>query len=129
MKHVVVDGVQLVYEEDGFGEPVVFIHGVLISDAFRPLLGERVLTDRYRLVSYHRRGYRDDDKQPQAEPGLGQLPEETGQVERTEELRPGQPGPPNGHDDRHPPGQQGGEEGAAQDQETAENGRGVGPGP
>src|SRR5262245_50124427 len=57
MKHAVVDGIQFVYEEVGSGEPVVFIHGVLIADAFQPLLGERVLADGYRLIGYHRRGY------------------------------------------------------------------------
>lgn len=65
MKQAVVDGVQLVYEEVGSGEPVVFIHGVLIADAFRPLLDERVLIDRYRLVGYHRRGYRDSSRSRQ----------------------------------------------------------------
>jgi pimeloyl-ACP methyl ester carboxylesterase len=58
MKQAVADGVEFAYEEVGSGEPVVFIHGVLIADAFRPLLHDPVLTAHYRLVSYHRRGYR-----------------------------------------------------------------------
>ena len=33
------------------------IHGALIADAFAPLLAEPVLTTRYRLIHYHRRGY------------------------------------------------------------------------
>jgi pimeloyl-ACP methyl ester carboxylesterase len=41
----------------GAGEPVVFIHGALIADTFRPLLAEPGLADRYRLIHYHRRGY------------------------------------------------------------------------
>ena len=39
------------------GEPVVCIHGAFIAHAFRPLFSERSLADRYRLISYHRRGY------------------------------------------------------------------------
>ena len=47
----------LVFEDNGSGEPVVFIHGALIPDIFRPLLAEPVIAGRYRLISYHRRGY------------------------------------------------------------------------
>jgi pimeloyl-ACP methyl ester carboxylesterase len=47
----------LEYEVLGAGEPVVFIHGALIADSFRPLLTQPVLADRYRLINYHRRGY------------------------------------------------------------------------
>jgi pimeloyl-ACP methyl ester carboxylesterase len=53
----VIDGIALEYRDSGAGEPVVFIHGAFIADAFRPLLAERVLADGYRLISYHRRGY------------------------------------------------------------------------
>jgi pimeloyl-ACP methyl ester carboxylesterase len=53
----VVDGVTLEYEESGVGEPVVFIHGVLIADSFRPLRLDFGQVDRYRLITYHRRGY------------------------------------------------------------------------
>jgi pimeloyl-ACP methyl ester carboxylesterase len=51
------DGVVLEYEDCGAGEPVVCIHGAFIVDVFRPLLWERGLADRYRLIGYHRRGY------------------------------------------------------------------------
>ncbi len=57
MDRAVIDGIELEYEDEGVGEPVVFIHGALIADAFRPLLSEAALAERYRLVSYHRRGY------------------------------------------------------------------------
>ena len=40
MKRAGVDGMTLEYEVSGSGEPVVFIHGVLIADTFRPLLTE-----------------------------------------------------------------------------------------
>jgi hypothetical protein len=43
-------------ETVGAGEPVLFIHGALIADAFRPLLAEASLSG-YRLVHPHRRGY------------------------------------------------------------------------
>jgi pimeloyl-ACP methyl ester carboxylesterase len=52
-----VDGVTLEYEVSGTGEPVVFIHGALIADSFRPLLSESALARGYRLITYHRRGY------------------------------------------------------------------------
>jgi pimeloyl-ACP methyl ester carboxylesterase len=48
--------VRLLTQTVGSGEPVVFIHGALIADAFRPLLAERSLAH-HRLVHYHRRGY------------------------------------------------------------------------
>jgi pimeloyl-ACP methyl ester carboxylesterase len=57
VERAVVDGITLEYEVAGSGEPVVFIHGVLIADAFRPLLVEARLAGRHRLITYHRRGY------------------------------------------------------------------------
>lgn len=61
-----IDGVGLEYEDSGTGEPVVFIHGAFIADAFRPLLSEPALAERFRLISYHRRGY--GGSTPAAEP-------------------------------------------------------------
>jgi pimeloyl-ACP methyl ester carboxylesterase len=57
VERATVDGVVLEYEIVGVGEPVVLIHGVLIADAFRPLMAEESLIGRYRLIGYHRRGY------------------------------------------------------------------------
>jgi pimeloyl-ACP methyl ester carboxylesterase len=57
MERVSVDGAELEMAVQGTGEPVVLIHGVLIADAFTPLLTEPVLSGRYRLIHYHRRGY------------------------------------------------------------------------
>lgn len=54
-----IDGVTLEYRMEGDGEPVLLIHGALIADAFRPLLAEPTLTERYRLIAYRRRGYGD----------------------------------------------------------------------
>ena len=57
MDKVVIDGLTLEFEIRGAGEPVVFIHGALIADAFRPMLAEPSLAKGYQLVLYHRRGY------------------------------------------------------------------------
>ncbi len=57
MERAIVDGITLEYRVAGAGEPVVTIHGSFIADAFWPLLADPVLTDRYRLIAYRRRGY------------------------------------------------------------------------
>src|SRR5262249_42946126 len=51
------EGVELEYEIRGTGEPVVLVHAGLLADWFTPLLEEPALTDRYRVLSYHRIGY------------------------------------------------------------------------
>jgi pimeloyl-ACP methyl ester carboxylesterase len=51
-----LDGIGLEYETRGSGEPVVLIHPGYFADWFAPLLDEPVLTDHYRVVSYHRVG-------------------------------------------------------------------------
>ena len=43
MDRALIDGVTLEYEDSGRGEPVVFIHGAFIAEAFRPLLSQRGL--------------------------------------------------------------------------------------
>ncbi len=57
MRRVRVDGAELEYDDQGSGEPVVLIHGSIIADAFAPLLKEPSLTEHYRVISYHRRGF------------------------------------------------------------------------
>lgn len=57
MQQVAVNGAVLEFEVAGTGEPVLLIHGTPIAEAFRPLLSERVLLQRFRLIHYHRRGY------------------------------------------------------------------------
>jgi pimeloyl-ACP methyl ester carboxylesterase len=54
---VPVDGGKLEYEVQGRGEPVLLIHGSILADAFTPLLAQPTLTDHYRLIHYHRRGF------------------------------------------------------------------------
>ena len=46
----------LEYEVGGSGEPVLTIHGALVSDTFVPLMGEPALA-RYRLIRFRRRGH------------------------------------------------------------------------
>jgi pimeloyl-ACP methyl ester carboxylesterase len=54
-----VGGLNIGYWDAGQGEPVVFIHGSLIADSFEPLLREPSLANRFRLITYRRRGYKD----------------------------------------------------------------------
>lgn len=50
-----VDGIG--YEERGEGEAVLLIHGGSVAALFVPLMREPILSERYRLVRYHRRGF------------------------------------------------------------------------
>jgi pimeloyl-ACP methyl ester carboxylesterase len=52
-----VQDVELEYWVKGAGEPVVFIHGGVLTDWFGPLANELSKAGSYRLVSYHRPGY------------------------------------------------------------------------
>jgi pimeloyl-ACP methyl ester carboxylesterase len=52
-----VAGVELEYSVRGAGEPIVFLHGGILTDWFGPLADELSGTGSYRLVSYHRPGY------------------------------------------------------------------------
>ncbi len=57
MRRAPVNGVELEYEVRGTGEPVLLVHGSHIGGSFVPLMAQRVLTDRYTLIRYHRRGF------------------------------------------------------------------------
>ena len=57
MKRARIGERELEYEVRGAGEPVVLVHGAFIADAFAPLVAEPVLSERYQLILYHRRGY------------------------------------------------------------------------
>lgn len=52
-----VQDVELEYWVKGAGEPVVFIHGGVLTDWFGPLANELSKAGSYQLVSYHRPGY------------------------------------------------------------------------
>jgi pimeloyl-ACP methyl ester carboxylesterase len=56
MRRARVNGIELEYEVLGAGDPVLLISPVL-ADGFRPLLSEPALTDRYQLITYHKRGW------------------------------------------------------------------------
>ena len=57
MQRARVNGVELEYEIRGSGEPVVLLHGGLLADENTPLMNQRALTDLYRVINYHRRGF------------------------------------------------------------------------
>jgi pimeloyl-ACP methyl ester carboxylesterase len=57
MERAEVNGVTLEYEVRGDGEPVVLIHGGLLTDENTPLAKEPALTDRFKVINYHRRGF------------------------------------------------------------------------
>lgn len=54
-----INGEQLEYSIHGSddGEPILFIHGGMFADMFLPLMSQPVLSEKYRLINYHRRGY------------------------------------------------------------------------
>jgi pimeloyl-ACP methyl ester carboxylesterase len=57
MQRTTVNGVELEYEVQGSGEPVVLLHGGLLADENTPLMKEPALTQRYFVINYHRRGF------------------------------------------------------------------------
>lgn len=57
MNRADLDNLTLAYECGGSGDPIVFIHGALIADAFRPMLAEATLASGHQGLVYHRRGY------------------------------------------------------------------------
>ncbi|MDF2759006.1 MAG: alpha/beta hydrolase fold protein, partial [Thermomicrobiales bacterium] len=57
LRRITVDDTELEYEVCGSGEPVLLIHGGILAEAFAPLLDVTALTERYRVISYHRRGF------------------------------------------------------------------------
>lgn len=63
MQPVTSADVAVAYSDAGGGEPVLFVHGAFIADAFRPLFSEPALAD-HRLIAYHRRGYGGSEPAP-----------------------------------------------------------------
>jgi pimeloyl-ACP methyl ester carboxylesterase len=57
MQRAALNGIGLEYEVRGMGEPVLLVHGALVADWFAPLMAQPNLTERYRLINYHRIGY------------------------------------------------------------------------
>lgn len=56
MKKAHINGLDLEYEVRGSGEPLLLIDSIL-ANGLTPLLAERELADRYRVVMYHKRGW------------------------------------------------------------------------
>ena len=50
-------GVELEYQIQGAGEPVVLLHAGLFAQWFQPLIDEPALATRYRVLNLHRVGY------------------------------------------------------------------------
>jgi pimeloyl-ACP methyl ester carboxylesterase len=57
MLFATINGVQLEYTIQGCGEPVVLIHGSIYADSYLPLMAQPILTNHYRMINYHRRGF------------------------------------------------------------------------
>lgn len=64
MEKVNVHGVELEYEAKGSGEPVLLISTGPIADSFLPLLSEKALVERYRLIRYRQRRLADSTNGP-----------------------------------------------------------------
>jgi pimeloyl-ACP methyl ester carboxylesterase len=62
MGRAAVDGLQLEYELQGRGEPVVLIHWGLCAAWAEPFIDEPALADHFRLMSYHRAGFGASDR-------------------------------------------------------------------
>lgn len=56
MRTTHVNGIELAYEVQGAGEPVLFVHGAIWADFLRPL-AEQPAFDGFRRIRHHRRGY------------------------------------------------------------------------
>jgi pimeloyl-ACP methyl ester carboxylesterase len=57
MERAAVDGLELEYELRGSGQHVVLVHWGVSATWAEPLLEQPALTDRYRVLSYHRAGF------------------------------------------------------------------------
>lgn len=52
-----INGAEIEYDIIGDGEAVLFCHGVLLGDSFRPMLDVPGMADSHRCITWHRRGY------------------------------------------------------------------------
>jgi pimeloyl-ACP methyl ester carboxylesterase len=52
-----INGVNLQFEVQGLGEPVVLVHGSILADGLAPLLKAPLLTQHYRIIRYYRCGF------------------------------------------------------------------------
>lgn len=56
LDHININGARLEVRERGAGDPVVFVHGAM-GDECAAAVKEPGLTNHYRVIDYHRRGY------------------------------------------------------------------------
>jgi pimeloyl-ACP methyl ester carboxylesterase len=56
MERIAVGDAELEFDDQGSGEPVIFIHGSGPADSFLPVAVEPAVRDDYRVIRYHRRG-------------------------------------------------------------------------
>ena len=56
MERIAVGDAELEFDDQGSGEPVIFIHGAGPADSFLPVAHEPAVRDAYRVIRYHRRG-------------------------------------------------------------------------
>src|SRR5262245_42317704 len=57
MERVQLNGADIEYDVRGSGEPVVFIHGAILSDGFVPVIEQTGIAENFQIVHYRRRGY------------------------------------------------------------------------
>ena len=57
MERVQLNGADIEYHVRGSGEPVVFIHGAILSDGFVPVIEQTGIAENFQTVHYRRRGY------------------------------------------------------------------------
>jgi pimeloyl-ACP methyl ester carboxylesterase len=62
MDRTTVEGIELEYEARGSGPPVVLMHAGVCAEWFKPLIAEAVLTGRFKVIRYHRVGYRNSSR-------------------------------------------------------------------
>lgn len=55
MENAKLNGIELQYDVTGSGDPVLLISTGPIADSFLPLVSEKALADRYRLIRYRQR--------------------------------------------------------------------------
>ncbi|MCP2245873.1 alpha/beta fold hydrolase [Lentzea aerocolonigenes] len=56
MRTTNVNGIELAYDDQGDGEPVLFVHGAIYADFLRPLAAQPAFGE-CRRIRHHRRGY------------------------------------------------------------------------
>jgi pimeloyl-ACP methyl ester carboxylesterase len=56
MERITIGDAELEFDDQGSGEPVIFIHGSGPADSFLPVALEPAVRDDYRVIRYHRRG-------------------------------------------------------------------------